>query len=155
MRSTSTKILLLAGALLLAACGRTITTPNGQVNVNVDGTTEITTEDGTMTTGASVPADWPSDVPVYTGADVTASANVNPTTGQPGMMLMLQSTDDVETVSKYYTTTLTAQGWTMDGTANMGVSTIMGASKDNRKLAISLAAAAGHTTITIAMGLEQ
>lgn len=138
-------------AVLLAACnGPSSADVSGtDVDMNADGTMEITTDDGTMTTSAEVPANWPKDVLVYADAKVMASADVNPQTGAPGMMLMLETTDDVESVKTAYTTALTGAGWKIEGTANYGGSTVIAATKDGQTTGISITDSAGKTMITI------
>jgi hypothetical protein len=110
---------------------------------------EVTTDEGHMTTSGSVPKNWPSDIPVYAGSSVTASADMNPANGKPGMMLMLQTSDDAETVTAFYKTKLATEGWKVEGAMNTGASTMIAAKKDGHTLGVSIAGSAGHTVITL------
>lgn len=99
-----------------------------------------------------MPTDWPSDVTLYPGAQITTSANVNPTDGKPGMMVMFQTSDAVQKVADFYTTSLKSKGWKIDGSMNMGTQgMVIAASKGTNKLAVSLAGSAGQTTVTLGM----
>ncbi len=122
------------------------------VDMRMDGSMKIETEEGTFETGGSVPAGWPEDVPVYAGADVQYSGTSNPQTGEAGLVLILLSTDDPATITDFYETSLTAAGWTMQGTLQNAGTSIFSAVKDNRTVGMSITGAEGATTISI--GIE-
>ena len=153
--------LLAVSALLLAACASTQEkmmqkaldeNSGGDVNVDADGSMQINTSEGSFTMGKSeVPKDWPSDAPIYAGASVQYSASVN-ADGSPGSAVILVTTDDVATVVAYYKAELTKQGWTMEGAMEGGGTSIIGASKDDRSMSLSITTQNNQTVITIGVG---
>ena len=126
---------------------------NADVKTNADGTMNIRTDEGTMSTGHEVPSDWPKDIPVYPGATVQYSASVNPADGNQGGALMLLSTDTDTAVSDYYAKELKAQGWTLAATMHAAGTVIMSATKDGRSLSVTVTGQDGQTSITI--GIQQ
>lgn len=140
-------------ALLLAGCGGG--TPAKDVQINPNGTVKVTTSEGTAQTGGSVPADWPSDAPVYPGATVAFSASTNPATGTAGFGLMLTTDASADDVAAFYKKELTVQGWTIDADMNAGVTTVISAKKDARAIGISITGSEGMTSITIGIDLGE
>jgi hypothetical protein len=59
----------------------------------------------------------------------------------------------VENIAKYYQDSLTAQGWDIEGTANLGMQSVVGAKKDTRTFGASIADS-GNGVITVTAGLE-
>ena len=167
MRSSKLVLLMTAG-LLLAACGqkgvenameRQIekeTAGDADVDVKADGSMEIKTDDGTATIdGGAMPSDWPEDVKTYAGATVTYSASVNEQTGEPGMAVVLMSTDDVATVAAFYKKELAAAGWTMGESMEASGTSILSGTKDDRVVSLMITGAEGQSASTIAIGKEQ
>lgn len=162
MRSSSLlrTLLSLGLATLLAACGRggteraieraieEETGENAEVDVRTDGSVKVETEDGTFQTGNTLPADWPTDVPVYAGATVQYSASVTET-GQPGSAAVLMTTDSAAQVASYYKKALKENGWTVESTIEAQGTTIFSATKDDRVVSFMSASAQGATTITL------
>ncbi len=127
---------------------------NADVEIQADGQMRVETDEGTYTAGGGeVPADWPKDAPTYPDATVSYSASVNPTTGKAGSALVLVTTDDVKAVTDYYKKMLETNGWTISATMEAGATTVMGASKDDRTLSLSISGGQGQTSIT--MGIEK
>ncbi len=151
---------------LLAACGKPVAQQaienaieqqtGGQASVSMNGDAmQVTTSEGTFTAGqTTMPSDWPTDVPAYVGATVQYSASVNPTTGQPGSMVMLMSSDGVAEVAAFYKTQLVLNGWALSGTLESAGTTIMGATKGDRVVSLSIAGTDGQTSITIGVGKQ-
>lgn len=167
MRSSKLALLMTAG-LLLAACGqkgvenameRQIeqdTAGNADVDVKADGSMEIQTDEGTATIGGgAMPSGWPEDVKAYAGATVTYSASMNAQTGEPGMAVVLMSTDDVATVAAYYKKELAAAGWTMGESMEASGTSILSGTKDDRVVSLMITGAEGQTAITIAISEEE
>ena len=122
------------------------------VKVNSDGTMDIKTDDGTFSMGKDLPKDWPTDVPSYAGATITYSAAANPTdTEKAGMALILSTTDDSVTVTKFYEAELKSNGWKITNTMQGGGTTIMTAEKDERQLSLAISESDDQTGITIAV----
>lgn len=119
------------------------------VDMNSDGTMDVTTKEGTFSTGNSVPKEWPKDVPTYAGASVTYSASANQNEGKSGMALILATDDSSAEVKTFYETKLKAEGWTLTNTLQGGGSTIITAEKDGRQLSLVISEADGKTGITL------
>ncbi len=66
--------------------------------------------------GASVPDDWPKDVPVYPGAKVTL-AIASKDTGSKGYALTLESKDSPKAVHDYYKSKLSGYTVALDAVA--------------------------------------
>ncbi|OGG10310.1 hypothetical protein A2154_02625 [Candidatus Gottesmanbacteria bacterium RBG_16_43_7] len=118
------------------------------VDVSSDGMT-VKTDEGSFSTGTSLPPDWPKDVPVYPGSTVTYSGTNNPQTGETGYSTVLTTNDDSQKVGAYYTKELPAQGWLVTGTQNIADTTVISATKDDRTLSMAAATEEGKTTITL------
>jgi hypothetical protein len=126
----------------------------GQANVDTDnGTMHVETSEGTFDAGGNkLPADWPSDAPIYTGATIQYAASANPTTGKAGAAVVFMTSDSVQKVSDFYVAQLKEQGWKIEGTVNAGGALTIGATKDERSLSLVISGAEGRTTVT--MGVE-
>jgi hypothetical protein len=117
--------------------------------VDDSGNMKLTTHEGTFATGQKLPADWPTDAPVYAGADVQYSASVNPTNGKPGKAVVLMTKDDTKAVESFYESELVKQGWTIAEDAHTPVGYVVSATKDTRILSLMVGGAEGRTTITL------
>jgi hypothetical protein len=124
---------------------------NGEANVEMknDGTMDITTKEGTFSTGQEMPKDWPSDVAAYDGATVTYSASMNKTDETSGSALVLMTKDSANDVKAFYESSLKTNGWSITNTMQGGGTVIMTAEKDGRTLSVAIAEAEGQTSITI------
>lgn len=73
----------------------------------------IETDDGKTTIGKNeVPDSFPSDVTVYSGAEVTATSETT-----SGTMISLKTSDSVSKVFDFYKSDLTSNGWTQTSAA--------------------------------------
>jgi hypothetical protein len=152
-------------SLLLAACGESAaeraierameedTDGDAQVDMQADGSMRVENDEGTaIIGGGSLPSGWPEEIGVYPGASISYSASVNPETGEPGMAVVLMSTDAVAAIAAHYKGALTAAGWTMgDAMEGQGTS-IMTATKGTMTASFMITGASGQTSITI--GIE-
>ena len=122
---------------------------------NPDGTQTYSNSEGTVTVGASMPSTWPSDVPAnYTGAQIIFSGDSNPQTGKAGAVVSYTvHNTSIQAISDYYKSGLTAQGWHIEGTTNIGSQVIIGATKDTRTFGASIVDA-GNGDITVTAGLQ-
>lgn len=127
-------------------------------NVDIDsGTVTVTSEDGTTTsistsesTAVDLPANFPSDIPVYTGAMVTAVS----TSGTNGFYVTAVSQMDYTAISDFYNAELVTQGWTIDNTSTTNTgdkSTFIFASKAERSLMVGLYQTAGSEDVSISL----
>ena len=146
MRYVPSTLSLLVLSVLLAGCGSA-----SQVNVGINGDMHVTTSEGTATMGNTVPSDWPSDAPIYAGAQVTYSASVNPETGKPGMALILTTGATPEVAAAYYKKELVAQGWKVDTAMEAAGTSIFSAKKDSRMISLLITNTQGQTTITMSI----
>lgn len=114
----------------------------------------VTTDDGTVEMGGSIPGDWPTDVPTYAGATVTYSA-MNEADGATNAVLILSSTDSAQQIVDFYKSALTQNGWT---TKNVIVSTVasgLEAEKDGRHVGIAIVGEDGSMTISIGVEMSR
>ena len=112
------------------------------------------TAEGTYNAGNNtLPDDWPTDAPIYTGAIVQYSGSTA-AGGKPGAGAVLTSADSTVQVVAFYKAELAKQGWTMTTVMESQGTTIMGANKDDRTLSLLVGSADGQTTITIGIGKQ-
>lgn len=133
-----------------ATMQRVILPQNADMNIKKDGSVDITTDEGTMSTGTSMPKDWPTDIPRYPDAAITYSATMNPVdTASVRMALVLATTDPRTDVQSFYEGALKNNGWTITNTMQGGQTVIMTAEKGERMLSLSIAESDGQTSITL------
>jgi hypothetical protein len=110
----------------------------------------LTTDEGTMkvATGenASIPENFPKDIPVYKGAEVQTAMQI-----PEGFSLILFSKDDVDTVVSATESEVAGNGWESVSTLNMGPQTMLSYKKEKRVLSIIIGKNEedGNTMITI------
>lgn len=122
----------------------------GNADVDVkNGSLTVKTNEGTFSTGTSLPSDWPKDAPVYPGATITYSGSSNPQSGESGFGAMLTTKDSAQKVRDYYAKELVVQGWKVEATYNANESSVLSATKDTRAFTVVTAEADGATTITL------
>ncbi len=123
---------------------------NGDVDFD-DNTWTYESDEGTFQAGedVSLPSDWPGDVPVMSGVKISYAGSTNPQTGQAGASVMFTTSKSVSEVSAYYNSELVKEGWEIEGTANMGGTSIISANKGERSVGIYVAGAEGTTSVTI------
>lgn len=153
-------ILVLVGVALIGfrgtGLGTAYFTPGVDVDRNMDGTVTYETEQGDVTvgSGASMPANWPSDAPpAYSGATIVYSGSTNPTTGESGSVVSYTTSASVERVVEYYESRLSAEGWTISATAEVAGMRIISAEKDTRTLGIQIATD-GQGTTSVTAGVQ-
>ena len=128
-----------------------------KVEVDSDNnTTTITTDEGETTWGqAEIPSNFPSDVPIYPGANATFT-HVGSAQDEESATASLETSDSVDKVAEWYKTEISKQGWSVQSTDSWGDGTdkyiSYVATKDGRELSVGTAASEGITIITIATG---
>ena len=130
-----------------------------QIESNTGGEADVDVQDNAITytdeeTGGkvsvgsdiSLPADFPSDFPVYDGnISIISAANI-PT---EGVSLMFSSEDSLAEIAAWYESELVADGWTKAQGYNLQGRVVQSYSNADMTMGISLAEDAGVTTGTI------
>lgn len=153
------------GALLLLGLGWFLTrgvsnvalNANGiDIDRNVDGTVTYETAEGTVTTGtgASLPSNWPADVPKpLSGASIIYAGTTNPNTGAAGSAITYTVQASPEVAIKHYAEGLGAQGWKVENTAQMQGMNILSATKDTRTVGVYVVDS-GEGAVQVTVGVE-
>lgn len=155
---------LFALAFLLAGCGRTVTEnivenaiereggEDVDVDMNRDGSMNIQTDEGELTTSGKIPDEWPEDVPVPEEATVVYSMSMSPDDEKDSMAVMFSVEDAVSDVAAMYKTKLAGEGWKISGTADMGGTSMVGGEKDGRTVSVIVTAGdEGKTMVNLAI----
>ncbi|MFC1721857.1 hypothetical protein ACFL0Z_03010 [Patescibacteria group bacterium] len=71
----------------------------------------IDSGDTTHTFSSDVPGNWPDDVPIYPGAEVTSS-NTSMVEGNLYGEVIERTSDNISIVGDWYKSTLSSEGWT-------------------------------------------
>ncbi len=125
----------------------------GKFDVDYKGDNSITVkgDEGSFAAGenVSLPKDWPSDVPVISGAKIAYAGSSNPTTGQAGLSVMFTTSKSVSEVSDYYNNELKDKGWVVENTGSFGGSSFVSAKKDSRTVGLTIIDSDGATSVTI------
>ncbi len=108
------------------------------------------TDQGTFSSSNKLPADFPSDVPLYPGAKVQSSVSSAQAQGG-GHYVGLETNDAVASVAGWYKTEIVAKGWKVTLSMDADGSSLLGGSKDDRELMVTVSGEGGKTTIGIAV----
>ncbi|MBU0732015.1 hypothetical protein KKC88_03995 [Patescibacteria group bacterium] len=131
---------------------------NGDVDVDFDeGTFTVETEEGTVSIGQTeIPEEFPSNVPVYSGATVVWTSS---STADQAYWVDLESTDDFDTVETYYNEQLESNGWevtdTTTYTADGQSTTIIYAQDGTNDLVVTVSSSDGKVMISLNAMAEQ
>ncbi len=127
------------------------------VDRNSDGTVTYETPEGSVTTGvgASLPSNWPSDVPKpLSGASILYSGTTNPNTGAAGSAITYTVQASLEMAIKHYSEGLAADGWKVESTTQMQGMNIVTATKDSRTVGVYVVdSGAGALQVTVGVEL--
>ena len=127
----------------------------GQAEVDIDSDSmTVKTDEGSFSTGTSLPADFPKDAPVYPGSTVTYSGTSNDQEGTTQFAVVLSTNDSNQQVAGYYSTELLAQGWSITSTQNVAGTTAISATKDDRTFSVAAVTEDGITSITLAVDTD-
>jgi len=122
-----------------------VTGNNADVNVDGDDVT-VKTDQGTWSTSDKLPSNWPSDVPVYPGAKVTASV-AGAGDQANGNYASLESSDAVAAVIAWYKKEVPGAGWTVETDAMISGSLMLSATKGERALSVTVTDEDGKVAI--------
>ena len=124
-----------------------------------DGSITIDSEEGSVSIGGTeIPEDFPSDVPVYSNADVvwTSFSSADET-----YWIDFESTDDYTEIKAYYDEEIEKDGWelydTSTYTSDGQETTLYSADRDNRTLIVTLSHSESEdkTMISVSTTTEQ
>jgi outer membrane lipoprotein-sorting protein len=127
---------------------------DGEAEVDIEkDSIRIESEEGemsmTMGDSASLPADFPDDVLIYQGAELSMGMKL-----PQGFNLSLQTKDDRSKVSEAYLAEMTAKGWTKEMFRDMGEQRMMIFKKDERAVNVTISPNEGMTQITLTVAAE-
>jgi hypothetical protein len=126
-----------------------------EADTKTDDASPYVSENGTDALGvASIPSNWPDDVPTYAGADIQYSGTSNPATGKSGAAMVFATKDSADTVLAFYKEKLVANGWTIAAEANTNGMITLGATKDSRAFGMYIAPSGEGTETTVTVGVE-
>jgi hypothetical protein len=143
--------MVILSGIVLAGCGGAETkTAENTAPTKPAGTTPSTTPTNATTPGGSastgsLPADFPKDVPVYPGATVVGGA-----TAGAGSGAAFNTSDAPDKVASFYKDELPKNGWSKPIATDMAGMSSIAATKDKRRLGISVTKGQdGKTMISI------
>ena len=105
--------------------------------------------EGQLGGDVQTPAGFPKDVPLYPGAELTASGSAS---GQ-GLFLMLGSPDAPDPVYRFYHEQLQAEGWSFSSELWLNGFGLLSAEKGDRFASVSVTGQDDHTIITLTVKL--
>ena len=128
---------------------------DGEAEVDIEKESiRIETEEGemTMTMGDSVklPADFPKDVFMYNGAELSMAME-----HPQGFNLSLQTKDDMSKVLEVYLAEMTEKGWTKEMSMDMGGQKMMAFKKEERAVSVMISSDEEMTQITLTVAAEE
>lgn len=121
-------------------------------------TQATSTDDTTSTTGAGgatgtsgFPAGWPSDAPaLQSGAKVTYTGQVDPKTNVGGPTVVYTVSGTPASAVTFFKSQFSKQGWAFRGQGNVQGSVQLAATKDTRKVTVTiLETGAGVLNVTV------
>lgn len=94
---------------------------------------------GTATGAGKYPAGWPADAPaLQSGAKITYSGAIDPETKVVGPTVIYTSSGTPASAVTFFKSQFTAKGWTFRGQGNVMGSAQLAATKDTRKVTVSI-----------------
>lgn len=121
-------------------------------DVDISGNGEkivIETEEGTFTAGKQeLPDNFPSDLPVYSGAAIASTAS-----GPEGLAVTLTTQDSAKEVSTFYKNELADNGWEITQTVTLENATVYGFQKGSIEGTVAITESEEGTSITISLDL--
>jgi len=147
-------VILLVGWALLNRNGSTgsIFWGSDTQSTTTDTTTGTTGGTGGTTAGGSgFPAGWPADAPaLQSGAKITYSGAIDPETKIVGPMVIYTVSSTPATAVTFFKSQFSRQGWTFRGQGNVLGSVQLAATKDTRKVTVTiLETGAGFLNVTV------
>lgn len=112
---------------------------------------EFETEEGgkvVIDQQGGLPADFPSDIEIYPGSDVTAYVSMD-SEEVVGFNTSLSTSDSVEDGFNFYVSSLESNGWDVVSKASATDYSAVSAKKDNRTVTIGITTDGDNTVIVI------
>lgn len=153
-------LLVASSSLLLNGCfKRTVSTPNGSVDVSDDEkTVNVTTSEGTATFSgaASLPAGFPSTVPTPAFGTITSSYAGSDTENAGFNVMYTLAVGEAESASSRYQEQLKSAGYTVEGAASTDAGgtklDVFSAKKDGNQVGVTVSRLAdGTATMNLAV----
>lgn len=163
MRTNWVRMTMVIALVAAAGCGKKVSESvaekiaekaieqqsGGKASVDIaSGKTTVKTAEGTFTVdasgGASIPENFPKDVPVPKSTKVTSSVST-----PQGVNVTLEGPADVAETVKAFSDEMKSQGWTEEVTSNMGGQLVSSFKKGERSTAITAIATGDKSVITI------
>ncbi len=137
---------LIIGVVAIGGVFLLVALMNGGKDAPVtQGMAETKTENTTMT-AVTVPADMPTDVPMYPGAVLTAVQDVSQSDAR-NITLSLLTPDSVADVNTWYRGALKTNGWAVTSDKNVGGYVLLKGEREN--VAVFMQAANGENGVVI------
>jgi len=163
MKSNSKQIWYAIGILaIILLVGWALMNRNGATaffggNTDTQATTTDTTTGttggtgGTTAGGSGFPAGWPSDAPaLQAGAKITYTGAIDPKTKVAGPTVVYTVSGTPATAVTFFKSQFSKQGWTFRGQGNVLGSVQLAATKDTRKVTVTiLETRAGVLNVTV------
>ncbi len=111
-----------------------------QVDKEGDSVT-IETDEGKATVsgeGTEIPADWPSDVPIYPRTTVVTTVDYE-VEGTRNVGVTLDSTDDPKTINDWYVDEVEKSGWKITAKASTNGNYVISGTKGDQQLSVAIA----------------
>jgi len=119
----------------------------GKANIDASkGEVTVKTDDGTWSSSDKLPANFPSDVPLYPGAKVQGSVVAAQQQGS-GHYAGLETVDTIDKVVSWYKAEVVAKGWQVTANFEAGGGVMIGGSKDTRDLVVTVSKEGDKTVI--------
>lgn len=123
----------------------------GKVDIKDDGDkVTVETDEGKFTLGQDeIPKSFPSDITVYSGSTVVLTSEID-----EDVTVSLKTSDSASTVSNFYKSDLTNNGWDLTTTGTVEGTSLFTAKKGGRQAIITVTTDVedGKTIITIVVG---
>ena len=123
-----------------------------------DGGVEITTDEGEWAAGskATVPDDFPSEVPVIDYNTVVSSSSfADDEDGTKSFTLMVESQKSFDDTKAYYEQQMIDEGWTSDSTFESDGTVMLSYTKAENNCAVWLAKDEGKVNVTLTVTIQE
>lgn len=127
------------------------------IDYDNDGGVEITTDEGEWAAGskASIPDDFPSDIPVVDyNAVVSSSSFSDENDGTKSFTVMVESKKSLTDTKDYYQTSMLDEGWTSDSTFESEGTIMLSYTKGENNCAVWIAEDDGKVNVTLTVTIN-